>query len=304
MTRLLLSQCGFLVVMFCCIDSAHADKYHVKFDTWPRSGGPFLSIQLTNAWYHAPASTPPTTITWGSNFGLYPGYTNGSQIRNAATMPKRSIVSMHFKIKDVSKDEFLIDSKAGGSVFTKVYVKKSGDKIGEAIFTGANVSTGDSLWSEIWSDDTNSGTPDNPYSNFTGYWSDEEIAPPGTGWTQIAGKQLNNGPQLWLDLIASCPNRFRQIKVYDESDDGKSVVFISDSQLFLYSNSTKELRTLTVNGSLPQDINRISISGTGDAATAKLWANGIQVGGVELKQAAHGEVIGSVPRKVLVEAGK
>lgn len=181
-------------------------------------------------------------------------------------------------------DSFLIDASSAGSLFTEVWVRKQGDKIVEAVFNGASVPYGGSLWNLV-----RPGTPENPYDNFLGNWSDARIPiSAGGGWVRLLPEERPARAPAdtpWDRLKAAAPAAYRDIRVYGESDDGNTIVFQSNGQLLLYRNATKDLKFLGVAATIPLAINRITIIRAGDAYVAEIWYDGKSVARIPLLEA-------------------
>lgn len=188
-------------------------------------------------------------------------------------------------------DDFLVDSSSGGTVFTRVYIRKVGTRTTEAIFTGASISYDDSLWSLVYGGDPPAGTPTNPYENFRGFWTDATLLPDGDGWTQIAGLNSKSNPK-WERMVSACPNKHRDITAYSATKDLDTIVFSTGQECFVFVAATGKLHSLSLDGEVPE-INRIVVDEGGSSAT--FFHDGVQISKGSLSGDKLGEEIGVVP---------
>ncbi|MDB5390562.1 MAG: hypothetical protein JWM11_6208 [Planctomycetaceae bacterium] len=231
-----------------------SSDYSVTFNkTLPNS----LIVQIGNSSYH-------TFVIWGTSYT--PVKRNGVLVKEGSLMTNASdypIVSIH--IKNLA-GTFDIPADAGGGVFTDVWV--SNDKT-EAIFNGALIDPGSSLWMKV------APKGPNPDRTLQGMFSDKMIVPDKSKWKRIAALSQD---EVWNRLLASLPQKHRTIKLFGKSANGQRFFLLSDEgQFFWYDEKDGQAKRAILKSPVSADVNRIVFENEGDREGVALYENDVRV---------------------------
>lgn len=271
---------GYLpIVGFCFLlnfnPSIAATEFDVEFDCYRDTSSCQQTASFTNRFRSAHLSE----VRWGSSWS--PGQPHGAAITNTS-----GGVVMAVRVKALNGDTFKRNLNAGGHLFGNVWRKSDGT---EMIFNDAFGGTGIPINKVVWNR-VSPRTPTNPYENLRGQISTANFEVPQDG----AWEPMTLGPiapaakqtEAWTGLLRSLPARYQDIVVYGESNDGKSILFVSQESLLIYEDATKQLSHVFPDVDVPTGLNRI----TSENNTFSLWRNGVKALDIDASKAEKQKV--------------
>jgi hypothetical protein len=235
-------------------------EFTVEFDCFRDSPACQQQSSFTNRFRSAHLNE----VRWGSAWS--PQRPHGAEMTNDS-----GGVVMAVRVRAINGDTFAENINAGGQLFTEVWRKADGtEMIFNDAFGGAGIPVGEVVWNRVYP-----RTPTNPYENLRGNISRTKFDVPKDGtWVQLrdpSPESLKSDRRLaWTTLDTDVPRHFPAIDVYGESDDGRSVLFISNKTIFFYDAPNRKLFEVYPDVPVPIGLNRI----TSQDGRFTVWYNG------------------------------
>jgi hypothetical protein len=267
--------------------------YTVQFDCW-KNGMNCKSVagKGTSFDYHALDLKTANLVGWtsvGYDDGGDPPKPIGSRILNDSG---KTVVSFRIMIdKSIGKDaRFKVDAASGGELFKHGEVWRRNDDT-EVVFRGTSIPDSTRFWNLVY---PAAPTYPDPYFLGTALTYYYQIPDP-ENWQRVYPTTEVARSRLVRNLLAACPYYLRDFAALAESPDGKTAVFVSDDDLFVYDDAAREIHRLSEPREVQFGIDRITSEQRTGHGEFVLWRKDREVGRVRLDGLKKGRLIGRVP---------